>query len=204
MDYPVNNYKKDPESLHLYVRGIRILTPKDYEKLKDSIPNDRHKTILEVLLVTGMRYAELLRLYDHKEWYNEKRNIIHLPEEAQRKHKRKQLERTIHPLPYGFNYVLNAFWKGRKPPMEPTWNQNMQRWAKNAGLSPFGMTVKSTRKTAESWMIVGGVLVFSVCLRQGHDTVTSLRHYQGLAFSDDEVRDIKNKLISWGFRLEEK
>ncbi|GEM_PF-2896969 len=60
-----------------------------------------------------MRYAEMLRLYDHKEWYNEKRNIIHLSE-VQRKHKRRQLERTIHPLPSMFNYTLKDIWEARR------------------------------------------------------------------------------------------
>jgi hypothetical protein len=47
-------------------------------------------------------------------------------------------------------------------------------------------------------MVAAGVVESTVCLRQGHDSLTSMRHYQGLAFSDDELRDIKNKLASWG------
>jgi hypothetical protein len=39
-----------------------------------------------------------------------KRNIVHIPEEGQLKYKRKQLERTIHPLPYSFNYFMKALW----------------------------------------------------------------------------------------------
>lgn len=58
--------------------------------------------------------------------------------------------------------------------------------------------MKTTRKTIESWMVAAGVVESTVCLRQGHDSLTSMRHYQGLAFSDDELRDIKNKLASWG------
>jgi len=197
--YPTKQYEKDNEALHLYVRGIRILTPQEYANLRDVIPNDRHKTILEVLLVTGMRYAEMLRLYEHKEWYNEKRNIIHLPEEAQKKHKRRQLERTIHPLPAMFCHVLKSFWQGKRPPLEATWNKNLQRWAQKAGISPYGMSAKTTRKTIESWMISGGIIESTVCLRQGHDSLTSMRHYQGLAFSDDEVRMIKKQLTAWGF-----
>lgn len=193
-----SGYEKDANSLHFYVRDIRILTPKEYESLRAAIPKDQHKTILDILLITGMRYAELLRLYEHQEWYNEKRNLIHLPEQAQRKHKRKQIERTIHPLPSMFNYILKDFWQARKPPLEATWNQNMQRWAKAARINPYGMSVKTTRKTIESWMIAAGVLESTVCLRQGHDSLTSMRHYQGLAFSDDELKDIKKQLTAWG------
>lgn len=196
--YPTSGYAKDPESLHLYVRDIRILTPKEYQSLKAVISMESHKTVLDILLITGMRYAEMLRLYENKAWYNEKRNIIHLPEEAQRKHKRKQLERTIHPLPYGFDYILKAFWAGRKPPLEATWNKNLQRWAKEAKINPYGLSVKTTRKTIESWSIAAGILESTVCLRQGHDSLTSMRHYQGLAFADDELRDIKKQLTAWG------
>ena len=196
--YKTSRFEKDSEALHLYVRDIRILTPSEYITLKDAIPEDRHKTILDILIITGMRYAEMLRLYEHPEWYNEKRNLIHLTAEAQLKHKRKQPERTIHPLPYGFDYILKAFWSGKKPPQEATWNKNVQRWSQAAGIKPFGMSVKTTRKTIESWSIASGLLESGVCLRQGHDSVTSLRHYQGLAFSDDELRDIKKQLTSWG------
>jgi len=197
--YTKSAYTKDPEALHFYIKDVRILTPKEYEALKAAIPKDQHKTILDILLITGMRYAELLRLYDNKEWYNEKRNIIHLPEEAQKKHKRRQLERTIHPLPSMFSYLLKDFWQARRPPLESTWNKNLQRWAQAAGLNPFGLSVKSTRKTLESWLIASGSVESTVCLRQGHDSLTSMRHYQGLAFSDDEIRDIKKQLSAWGF-----
>jgi integrase len=196
--YTKLKYVKDPEALHLYVNDIRILTPKEYEILRASIPEDRHKTILDIMLITGMRYAEILRLYENKAWYNEKRNIIHLNNEAQLKHKRRQLERTIHPLPSMFNYILKDFWEGAKPPLEATWNKNMQRWAIGAGIKPYGLSVKTTRKTIESWCIVSGIIESTVCLRQGHDSLTSMRHYQGLAFLDDELRDIKKQLSDWG------
>ena len=199
--YPQSGYNKDSEALHFYVKDVRILTPKEYEALKTAIPKDQHKTILDILLITGMRYAELLRLYDNSSWYNEKRNIIHLSEEAQKKHKRRQLERTIHPLPSMFNYLLKDFWQARKPPLESTWNKNLQRWAIPAGINPYGLSVKSSRKTLESWLIASGVVESTVCLRQGHDSLTSMRHYQGLAFSDDELRDIKKQLIAWGFSI---
>lgn len=196
--YPKSGYTKDPEVLHLYVKDVRILTPKEYETIKAAIPTDQHRTMFDILLITEMRYAEFLRLYDHKEWYNEKRNIIHLPEEAQLKHKRKQVERTIHPLPYGFNYLMKAFWAGKRPPLEATWNQNIQRWSQKAGINPYGMSVKTTRKTLESWQIAAGIPESTVCLRAGHDSVTSMKHYQGLAFSEDEKRDIKKQLMEWG------
>ncbi|WP_410509747.1 tyrosine-type recombinase/integrase [Methanosarcina hadiensis] len=197
--YPSQALRRDRETLHMYSVGeIKILTPDEYQKLRNVIPKNTYKTILDVLLITGMRYVEICRLYKNKDWYNEKRNIIHLNSEAQQKHKRTQIERTIQPLPSMFSYTMNAFFSGKKPPVESSWNRDLQRWSKLAGLNPYGISAKTTRKTLESWMISAGIPVTTVCLRQGHDNLTSMRHYQNLAFSDDEVRDIQKILTEWG------
>ncbi len=135
LKYPKSNYQKDPENLHLYVNNVRILTVEEYQKLRSAIPKDEFKTKLDILLITGMRYTEYLRLYDHKEWYLEKRNILFLSAEAQKKVKRKQKERTINNLPSMFNYLLKDFWQARKPPLESTWNKDLQRWCIAAGIS---------------------------------------------------------------------
>jgi integrase len=195
--YPVNRYEKDNDFLHLYVNDVRVLTPYEYKRLKDAIPKERYKTVFDILMITGMRYVELARLYNCKQWYNEKRNLIHLPEEAQQKHKRTQQERTIHPLPSMFNYLLRDLWNGAKLPAQTTFNKDLQRWAKLAGINPYGISVKTSRKTIESWCVAAGILESTVCLRQGHDSLTSMKHYQGLAFSDDELRDIKKILTEW-------
>lgn len=103
--YKTSGYTKDTGALHLYVRDIRVLTPKEYEILRAAILKDSHQTVFDILLITGMRYIEMLRLYEHKEWYNEKKNLIHLPKVAQKKAKRRQLKRTIHPLPSMFSCI---------------------------------------------------------------------------------------------------
>ena len=197
--YPALKLKKDTDVLHLYLNGeIRILTPSEYKRIREAIPKDIHKTVLDVLLITGMRYVEMLRLYENQLWYNEKRNIIHLLEEAQLKHKRRQLKRTIHPLPSMFHYIMKDFFEGRHPPVESNWNRGLRKWAESTGIAPYGVSAKTTRKTIESWQIAAGVLESTVCLRAGHDSLTSMRHYQGLCFSDEELRDIKKQLNDWG------
>ncbi len=195
--YPVTKLQKDNKSLYLYVNGIRLLTAREYEALRAVIPLDRHKALFDVLLITGMRYIEVQRLYDHPEWFNEQENHIHLPEEAAQKKRKVQLQRTIFPLPSMFKYVLKDFWNGKKPPEETTWNKNLRRWSEAAGLNPYGISAKTTRKTIESWMIVCDVPISTVCLRQGHDSATSMNHYQGLAFSEEKKREVRNKLTEW-------
>lgn len=197
--YPKLQLRRDPESIHHYLKGeIKILTPEEYRKLRNVIPQKRHRTLLDILMITGMRYIEVQRLWEHKEWYLKKENIIHLPEEAQRKHKRTQQERTIHPLPGMFDLLMDNFWEERKPPAESNWNRDLRKWAEEADIAPYGLSAKTTRKTLESWMIKAGVLESTTCLRQGHDSLTSMRHYQGLAFSEDEQRDIRKQLVDWG------
>lgn len=196
-----NKYKsglrKDPDKLHHYVKEIRILTPSEYQKIRAVIPMDRHKTLLDVLLITGMRYIEVCRLHENKHWYIEKENIIHLPEQAQKKVKRKQLERTVYPLPGMFGYIMKDFFGARKPPAESVWNRDLRKWAVDAEINPYGVSAKTTRKTIESWMIKVGVLESTVCLRQGHTDIVSLKHYQGRAFNDEETRGIEKQLSEW-------
>jgi len=80
-----------------------------------------------------MRYVEVQRLHDHPEWIMKERRTIHLPEEAKRKAKRKQLERYIHPIPPQLESVLRYFFKGKKPPSQQSRNNNLKRWCKKPG-----------------------------------------------------------------------
>lgn len=197
--YPKLQLRRDSNAIHHYLRGeIRILNPSEYDALRVAIPQDRHKTMLDILLITGMRYIEVQRLWDHPEWYIHKENIIHLPEEAQKKHERRQLERTITPLPSMFGYIMKDFREARRPPDESNWNRGLMRWATKAGIHPYGLSAKTTRKTIESWLVSAGVEVTTVCLRAGHDSLTSMRHYQGLSFNDTEKNDIRKQLTAWG------
>lgn len=60
-----------------------------------------------------------------------------------------------------------------------------------------GIVPKMTRKTLESWMVASDVPIPVVCNRQGHDELTSLKHYQALPFTEDEKRAIRQKLAGW-------
>lgn len=196
--YPKSGYEKDPEYLHHYIKGIRILSVGEWEKIYNVIPTNREKTIFELLTITGMRYIEMLRLYENPSWFIQSANIIHLPEEGQRKKRRTQQERNITPLMAGMKYLLNEFHTNKKPPHADTWNKHLQAWGLKAGISPFGLSAKTTRKTIESWLFVSGFRESEVCLRQGHNTIVSMRHYQGLSFTDAEKTEIRSKLKSWG------
>jgi integrase len=96
-----------------------------------------------------------------------------------------------------FSYLMKEFFSSRKPPVESVWNRDLRKWAEIAGVNPYGISAKTTRKTLESWMIAGGMVESTVCLRQGHTNLVSMKHYQELAFADDELRDIKKQLTAW-------
>ena len=181
----------------IFVNGIRILSPHDYDIFVANIDKVFHRTLFDVALWSGMRYIEIQRLWDHPEWYQSARKNIHLPVGAVKKSKRKQLERNIMPIPPQIESIMPYFFAGKRPPTNKVFNENLKRWAVKAGFDPVGFSAKTTRKTIESWMVAAGVRINVVCLRQGHDELTSMRHYQGLSFTNDEKAEIKRRLAGW-------
>ena len=97
----------------IFVKGVRVLGPFDYDRLVANIEKDYLRDIFEVCFWSGMRYVEVQRLYDNPEWIMKERRTVHLPAEAQRKAKRTQLERYIYPIPPQLESVLRYFFKGK-------------------------------------------------------------------------------------------
>jgi len=46
-------------------------------------------------------------------------------------------------------------------------------------------------------MVAAGIPLNIVCLRQGHDKLTSMNHYQGLPFTEAEKVEIQRRLAGW-------
>ena len=176
--------------------GTKVLTVEEYDKFLQAVPEDK-RIIFEINTISGLRYVELQRLYDHPEWYNKSRNQIILPKEAQKKVKQKLLKRTIDKLPSTFGYMFKLFLAGNRPPERTSWNLDLSRYSARAGISPK-VNLKTARKTIESWMLKCGIPEIEIYSRAGHDPVTSLRHYQSLSFTDYELRDIIKRLAEWG------
>ncbi|RPJ79095.1 MAG: site-specific integrase [Alphaproteobacteria bacterium] len=84
-----------------------------------------------------------------------------------------------------------------KPPERSSWNRDLARWSLKAGIIPK-VGNRTSRKTIESWMLKSGIPEIEIYSRQGHDPITSLKHYQSLSFTDYEMRDIEKRLIEWG------
>lgn len=72
-----------------------------------------------------------------------------MPEEAQWKHKRSQLERTVYLFPIMLNYILKDFFEASKPPIESGWNKDLRKWTEDAEFYPYELSTKTTRKAIE-------------------------------------------------------
>jgi len=93
--------------------------------------------------------------------------------------------------------VFSHFLNDKKPPYRSSWNKDLARWSEKAGINPK-VGPKTPRKTIESWMLKTGIPEIEIYSRQGHDPITSLKHYQSLSFTDYEMRDIEKRLVEWG------
>jgi len=95
--YTESEYQKDPEALHLYVKDFRILmfmNTKHY-----AMPFQRISIARFLIYYLSLAWGTSKCVgFTYIKSVQPKTNIIHLPEKAQKKQKRKQLERNIHPL----------------------------------------------------------------------------------------------------------
>ena len=131
--------------------GTRIFRPNEWKALVEGCPKIDYKTMLQTLLYTGMRYVELQRFQKSPSWFDG--DFIHLPREASLKKHRTQKERWVRLNNQG-KMVVDYFIKLKRPvPSYQSWNMNLKCWASHVNLDPEGISVKTTRKTWESWLI---------------------------------------------------
>jgi len=174
----------------------RILRPKEYEALLLGCPKIEYKTMLQALLYTGMRYIEMQRFQKHIEWFDS--DFIHLPKEASKKKLRKQQERWVRLNNQGKIIIQFFVNLDKKLPSYQSWNENIKCWSRRAGLDPMGMSVKTTRKTWESWLMFNHPThIALITLSQGHTSLTSLQHYVNMPFTEADSIEIRNYVQGW-------
>jgi integrase len=79
-------------------------------------------------------------------------------------------------------------------------NSKIKKWAKQAGLDPTYLSIKSLRKTAVVWLVAAhpdreGDIVQSI----GHDVQTDIKHYRNTAFTMNDVLLARKYFYGWGF-----
>jgi len=207
----LNNLSFNKNKVPLIRESTRILRPMEYKLIYNSIPRKDYKTLLNALLLTGMRYIELQRFQSNPEWFDG--DFIHLPVEAQRKvtkvrKKRKDGKERASRRHKARVVILNSLGKNvisyfidiNTPlPGYQSWKDDLRRWAKNAGLDPQKINVKTTRKTWCSWLLAtyGTNRLTEITLSMGHDSITSIKHYLSVGFTDDDKSQIKEYTEGW-------
>lgn len=202
-----------PHQLH----GVRILTPAEYENLLNQIAKPSLRSLVQVMLYTGMRYEEIIRLKQHPEHFSEADRSIWV---RSGKLKAKSPERYV-PLTEAGAQAVKAFLADErtKYPTSAGMSLNLSAWATSAGFSPIladqmkdlsganvgrerknihGMSVKVFRRTWENWLLtICPDRVMDIMKSQGHDIHTSAEHYAGAVFSSSDVDKIRAYVTGW-------
>ena len=186
----------------ILVKGTRILRPSEYTILRNQL-NEDQQLILDSLLLTGMRYEELLRFHDNPDWLDD--GSIHLPAEAVLKGRAikdpderqrwvrlsirgkavlAHLHRVSMPGRVGFDQMLKR--KGFKA-IEAS-----------PGFNPSKISAKSMRKTYTSWLRAYYPHMSDyIFLSMGHSSRTELRHYLGIPFTERDKQEMKEWVEGW-------
>ncbi len=174
-------------------KPTRILRPCEARMLIDAIPKNENKDKFEALLYTGARYSELKWLYDNPKMFADKTIKI-----FSTKGKAVHTERYIRLNTSGqraVNYFLRA---KRNLPHYTVWDENLKRWARMANLDPTGISIKTTRKTYESWLVTGYPKKLDfIYLSQGHTKMTALDFYLMLPFTEIDMEEMKFYTDGW-------
>jgi len=193
---------------------VRILRPGECKQLIEAIPKQEYKALFRAMLFTGMRYIEMQRLQKHPSWFDGE--FINLPKESVHKHMRTQLERSVRLNPIG-RMAIEHFLQCRIVlPSYQSWVCNLACWgyhAKLHGAEKYintkqknhrteylceGLGSKTTRKTYESWLVFYYPnRLTEVLLSQGHDHLTSVKHYLNMPFNEHDRIDMKDFVEGW-------
>lgn len=175
---------------HPIMKGkVRVLRPSEYKVIRESVKRDK-QILLDSLLLTGMRYEELLRLRKNPDWLSGK--FIYLPDWAEKKAKRKQKQRTVNLSIMGRS-VLPQLFEVKMPSRSA-----FDKWLHYNFLLIEGLSAKSFRKTYGSWLLsLYPERLMDIALSQGHDELTELNHYAKNGFDDKDKLEMREFVEGW-------
>ena len=191
----------------LVCNGQRVLTPDEVTAIQNVITKPSARVLFDLMLYTGLRLSEVKQLVDNPAIFDEKRKIITI---TSSKKASTQKTRNVHLCDNGITAV-RSFIENPKVPSSPTaWQMNLIRWCRSARIEPlagkdpldtsniFGITVRTTRKTLESWLLTAypDRSVY-VALSQGHTVLIQLQHYLNLSWTEEERVEIKEQVKGW-------
>jgi len=202
----------------LHVSGTRVISPQEVDQLVQVMQPD-HRNLFRVLLYTGVRYSELNQLIENPALFDEERaSIVIASTKSKAVHPRRRVLLNQHGIDAVKCWLANPYY------VSPgVWNRRMQDYAKQAKLvalpeydryvcvdranrlfrqvrdNIWGINVKSTRKTWESWLVSAHRDKAVEILRsQGHSDQTALDHYINVGFIKAERERIAEQVSGWG------
>ena len=168
---------------------VRVLRPSEYRLIRESVKRDK-QILLDSLLLTGMRYEELIRLRKNEEWLSGK--FIYLPDWAEKKAKRRQRERTINLSIMGKSILPQLF------EINVPSRSAFDKWLSYNFRLIDGLSAKTFRKTYGSWLLsLYQERLMDIALSQGHDELTELNHYAKNGFEERDKMEMKEFLEGW-------
>lgn len=164
----------------------RILRPSELNLMRKQMKIE-DRTQFDMILLLGARYEECRRIQKNPKWYDG--NFVHVQEH---KVKRVTSQRFIRLSSKGKNTIDYFFSTKKHLPTFQTYNDKLKRWAELAGIDPEAISVRSLRKTYESWLVISYPHASAIIYgSQGHNEITSLKHYTNMPFTADEVKEMK-------------
>jgi len=175
---------------------VRILRPWELKALINVIPKKYSKVQFEFLFYTGMRYVEAQAVKDRPDLFENEN--IHLTPELIRKKKCKIKDRYVKLNPVARRVAEDYLNLKKNLPNNNTWRENLERWAIKAKIDPSFFSVKTTRKTWESYLVFSYPhLRDAIFVSQGHTELTALKNYINLPFSQKDREDMIKYVAGW-------
>ena len=190
----------------LLSNGSRVLTPIEAEALRRIISKPSSRVLFDLLLYTGIRFVEVRQLAESPGIYDSYRELIRI---RSGKVKATQKERNVYLCHRGIAAVEKYLDQPTVPTSSSAWQQNLIRWARAARLipvpggdpnayNPCRLTVRTTRKTIESWLLTTfPEVALKIISSQGHTEMTALKHYLNLSFTPEERVAIADQVKGW-------
>lgn len=189
----------------LEIAGSRIFTPLEVKRIQRVINKPSLLALFNLLLFTGMRLSEVAELARKPLLFDPIRRCIEI---HSTKAKAAQAVRKIRLNDQGIEAVKEYLKNPYVPSCPSTWQQNLIRWSRQAHLTefsypdspsnPYKVTVRSTRKTWESWLIACFEdKLPSITKSQGHTEMIGLKHYMDFGFMADELEQIREYTAGW-------
>lgn len=181
----------------------RILTPKEYERLKEKLPPG-YIAICDVLLHTGMRMPEFIAFSKHYEWYDPRRRCIELPTTVIRKKKTLYKTRQVNLTLEGckaVEYFQKSIKNNLKIPSRQAMVGTLSRAAVEAKLpeGDRGICPKMFRKMLVSYLMkCFPERMFEIAANMGHSLEVMRVNYTNLSFAPEDLNDIRKFVKGWG------